>query len=1131
MLDAKERAMESSCSRQQELEAGIAALEAQRAVLGDAIVDALLRPAREKLADLQAEAASHGSQKLRQVTILFLDVVGSTTLSQHLDPEDVGAVMDGFLSRGTAVVGAHGGRVLQYAGDNILAAFGADRSAEDDAERAVRCGLALLELGRTLGAEVLGAFGHAGVDVRVGIHTASVLLGGGVDDAGSIRGLGVNIAARLEQTAPPSSVQISQDTLGFVRGLFEVEPRPAQLVKGLDAPLICFLVRRANVGSLRDATRGIEGVETQMVGRANELAVLQRAFERLHTQTGPALVHVVADAGLGKSRLLAEFVRWISGRPERALLLRGTTTPQTLSRPFGLLCDLMTRALGIAADDTLTDMRARFQQQIATLFADEQPDRAEGHAHLLGHLFGLDWQDSPHLRGVLQDPKQIRSRAFHVAGQVLLRLARREGCPALLLIEDLHWADGESLEFLDGLVEFDRGEALLVVGFTRPLLFERAVGWRDSGGARERIDLHPLDANQSHALASELLKRMPEIPTELHELLTNGAEGNPFYMEELVRMLIDKGTITTGRTWSFDAEALPATHVPATLVGVLQSRLDGLPAAELLALQQASIIGPVFTDRALLALDLEARSALPGLVRRGLLVCDPQGAEEGGTCEYAFRHHILCTVTYGTVLRPARRAGHASLARWLVANAEHADGRHGDLFGTAADHFERAGEVADAVEFHARAAEHAVARFAHAAVLEHVRRALSLLEVSTVDAAAVQAPIRWRLLLAREQSNRLTARRAEQSADLATLGALADTLALDSAHAELARRRAGLAQTLADWPTAERETREAMRLADRLGDPAGRLAAQVVLALALRGQGRLADAQALAERALAESRERGLKQREWSFLRALALIYETQGCEMKSAEMELLAMAIARETGDRVGEAIGLDCMGQVAIYVGDLPKAQSSFEEALQLQDQLGLRSAQAHTLVYLAAVLLWQGDEARALEVASRALQAALSTQHRYAQAWAHYRCGEAALSLGLHAQAAQAMAAAVEAAQTLKVGLVHAAMAGRASVALAQGALSEALQHVAPLLAQPLPLGIVPDTTFHPELVALTCHEVLRAVGDRRAEEWLARAHALMHAVANGVGDQRDSHLRAMPHRRRIDSAWQTRLGASS
>ena len=181
----------------------------------------------------------------------------------------VGSRMDGTLSRGTAVVEAHRGKVLQYAGDSILAAFGADRAAEDDVERAVRCGLALLNLGKALRAEVQAAHGHTSFDFRVGIHSGDVLLGGRVDEEGTIHGIAVNIAARMEQSAPPGGLRISHETYAHVRGVFDVEPQPPLSVKGVDTPLRTYLVLRARPRAFRVATRGIEGVETRMIGRAN----------------------------------------------------------------------------------------------------------------------------------------------------------------------------------------------------------------------------------------------------------------------------------------------------------------------------------------------------------------------------------------------------------------------------------------------------------------------------------------------------------------------------------------------------------------------------------------------------------------------------------------------------------------------------------------------------------------------------------------------------------------------------------------------------------------------------------------------------------------------------------------------
>jgi len=1114
-----------------QLEAAIAALEAQRAVLGDAVVASALGPMRARLAALRAAAATPAAaaQTLKQVSILFMDVVGSTRMTQRLDPEDTSALMDGTLARAAAIVGEHRGKVLQYAGDSLLAAFGADQAAEDDAERAVRCGLALCRLGGAVRAELQRTHGTIDDDnsdafaVRVGVHTGEVLLGGGVSEAGTIRGINVNIAARLEQTAPPGAVRISHDTQALVRGVFDVEAQPPLQVKGVDAPLRSYLVVRELPSLRRGMSRGVEGAATPMVGRADELETLQHAFAAIASEPALSVVGVVGEAGIGKSRLVDEFVRWAQTRNDRVVVVRGGTTPQTAGRPFGLLADVATRYLRIADDDAMDTARAKVRDGIARLVADDDPAAAEPHAHLLGHLLGIDWQGSAHLQGILQDAKQIRNRAFHAAAFMLRRTAVLAGCPLVVVLEDLHWADDESLDFLAYLADVNGDVPTLVLAVTRPTLFERRPGWLEAHGRHRRVDLAPLDGRASRELARALLRKLREVPVALRDLVTGAAEGNPFYMEELVQMLVDQQAIAVdGDAWALHERALQSTRLPTTLTGVLQARIDGLPAAERLALQQASVIGPVFWDRALFALDASAAAALPGLVGRGL-VWAREGSAVEGFGEYAFRHHLLHQVAYGTVLKRDRRELHGRLAEWLQSQSEHGGVRAGDVLAIVAHHYEAAADDARAAEFHARAAEHAAERFAHAAVLLHAERALALLDglAARDNATPEHESLRWRVLLAREKTNHLQGRRAEQRRDLEALDALARAAADDRRRAKVAVRCANLARIDADWAASERHSRDAMRWAGAASDDVLRLQGQVSLAIALRGRGQLDDATALAKAGLAEASERGLKHIAWGYLRALALITESQGDEVASAEMERQALRIARELGDRFAEAIGLDCMGQVAILVGDLDEAQRSFEDALHLQRELGLRSQEAHALAYLAAVLFWRGDEARALVVARQALEMSVASGARYPEAWAQYRLGEAQATLGRHAEASASFAAAAALARDIGVGLERTAVAGLARVAMAQGDVATALRHVETLMAGPQPDVAAPDTTFHPELVALTCHEVLARVGDPRAAEWLERARALLWAVADRIPDaaQRRAHVAAMPHRRAI------------
>ena len=1138
-------------AERQQLEAGIAALEAQRGLLGDAVVDASVAGLRARLAALSsapAAPAPEPAQTLRQVSILFLDVVGSTTLSQRLDTEAISAVMDDALSRGTAIVQAHRGKVLQYAGDNILAAFGVDEAREDDAERAVHCGLALLELGHTLGAEVLARHSHSGFNIRVGIHTGGVLLGGGVDAEGTIRGISVNIAARMEQTAPAGALRISHDTYAQVRGLFEVDTQEPLAVKGVDAPVQTYLVQRAKPRQFRISTRGIEGVATKMIGRDAELGALQAAYHCLFEQRQLAAVTVVAEAGIGKSRLLYEFEAWSEARPESFFLFRGRATPATGTQAFGLLRDIIAWRFQINDDDTIEAARKKMEDGIVPLFIhDDGPDLAEGHAHLLGHLIGIEWKASRHIRGILDDPKQIRNRAFHAAAQLLRRVSASEHLPIVLQLEDLHWADGETMDFLNYVAEVNRDVALLVLSFTRPTLFERRVDWLSTEGLHQRIDLQPLDTHDSRDLANELLKKLPEIPAALRELLIGHAEGNPFYMEELVKMLIDQGAICTGEPWSVNAEKLIVTRVPSTLTGVLQARLDGLPRAEKRALQQASVVGSVFWDQALAAVEALAAEQLPALVQRELTLPRADAAVEGlraGLREYAFRHQVLHQVTYDTVLKRHKREGHARVAQWLAGLTEQGSLRAGDFLGLAAEHFEQAGDEAGAAEFHARAAEHAGQRLAHDRVLLHVGRALALLAGPAQGTDLAQAELRWRLLGVRAKTLQLQARRDEQAADLDALDAMAEVLDDDRRRAETAWGRGIRAMRMADWAETERAARHGLACATRAGDDSLRLHSLRLLAAAQMFQGDIAAGRALAQQGLAEAGRLGLRAVEAGMLNVLSIAAESQGDLVGSLDLDRQSLQALRDTGDRVNEAIVLSNLGGGWLNLGDLAQARRELDAALQLLRANGDRVIEGLTLASLSMLALRQGDETRALALARQALDIAVAAQAREMEAVAALRLGNAELALGRPDAARQAYAQARERALDIDDPVQHDASAGLARVALAErGAAlastavpelaAEGALHVLQPLLDHLAAGGTLDGTEEPRLIELTVHQALALAGDPRAADWLARAHTELMAQADAISQHsadatlRHGFLNNIPHHRDIVAAWATHL----
>ena len=536
-------------------------------LLGDARIAGHLRP-RGDNGGMNPPALPPAPQR-RLVTVLFLDVVGSTALSSELDPEDVSEVMDGALKRFAAVVEAHGGRVLQFAGDSLLAAFGADLAREDDAERAVHAGLALLAAAREHAAQVQRERGLGDFGVRVGAHTGHVLLGGGVDADGTIRGFTVNIAARMVQSAPAGAVRISHDTWRHVRGVFDVQAQPPLQVKGHDAPLVTYLVRAARPRAFRVPGRGIDGIETPLIGRKPELARLLAAFEEVAAGGGLRSVTLVAEAGLGKSRLLHEFQQRLDLHPQRCWLLLGRSHPGSQQRPYGLLRDLLAWRLQIADSDNAEQARSRLVQGLLPFFAADGEEAALRQAEMLGQLIGLDFSASPRLAGFLREPRLLRDGALAAFATWLQRLAASDGAPVVMLLDGLQWADDASLDALLQLrtrIELP----LLLLMAARPALTERRADWGHGWERHATITLAALAAAERPALMRALLQRVADVPAPLLAQIDAQAEGNPYYAEELVLMLIDDGVIDT-RTepWRVQPERLVAARIPGTLVGVL----------------------------------------------------------------------------------------------------------------------------------------------------------------------------------------------------------------------------------------------------------------------------------------------------------------------------------------------------------------------------------------------------------------------------------------------------------------------------------------------------------------------------------------------------------------------------------
>jgi class 3 adenylate cyclase/tetratricopeptide (TPR) repeat protein len=717
-----------------QLKQTIAEMEAQRPTLGDEVVDAALAPLRAKLDELaallQAQLAQPPSEPALQrklVSLLFMDIAGSTAIAQHMDPEDVRELFDIALKKLAVPVESHSGHVTRFMGDGFLAVFGAPTAREHDPEQAIRAGLEIISTARDLAPELKNEWHIADFQVRVGINTGLVALGGLTEAQDTLMGAAVNLAARLESAAPPGGLLISHDTYRHVRGLFDVEFQEPIQAKGFDQPVPVYRVLHLKPRAFRTHTRGVEGVETPMIGRQNELTYLQDALLAAIEESEGQLITITGEAGMGKSRLLYEFQNWVEPLPPPPVrFFEGRGRQEAQGLPYDLLRGMFEFRYQIQDDDPAEVARQKMVDGLMAVFGSEQ--EGEMRAHLISQMLGFDFSLSPHLRGVLGDAEQLRNRGRSYLAEFFETLSSQ--ALVLVFLEDIHWADDSSLDTFSWLGERLSRLPMLVVCAARPTLFERRPYWGEGLDYHRRVDLEPLSRRESRQLVAEIFRLADHLPDELRDLVVEGAEGNPFYLEELVKMLVEDGVIVKGeQTWQVHPQRLAQVEVPPTLAGVLQARLDSLSLEERTVLQQASVVGRQFWDRVVAHIQA-AGGGSPQLVPEMLstlrtkeMIYRREGSTFSGSREFSFKHDILREVTYESVLKRLRRSYHSLVADWLI-NQDHL--HSGEHNGLIAGHLLQANRNEQAGEFFLQAGQAALDTYANVEAESHFRKALGL---------------------------------------------------------------------------------------------------------------------------------------------------------------------------------------------------------------------------------------------------------------------------------------------------------------------------------------------------------------------------------------------------------------------
>jgi predicted ATPase/class 3 adenylate cyclase len=1104
-------------SKIEQLERAIAAQEGLRGALDDAIVETTIAALRKQLDELKPLAKAEQQRKL--MTVLFVDVAGSTELLSGLDPEENLAIMDAALHQLAEPVERLGGRVLRFMGDGYLAVFGLPQARENDPEMAVRAGLEVLETARAIAGRLEREHNLDRFQVRVGLNTGLVVAGGITEGEATIMGPAVNLAARLESSAPPGGLLVSQHTHQHVRGLFDYEPVEAIQAKGFPEPVQAYLVERARPRAFRLETRGVEGIETPMIGREAELSSLQEAFRGVDQGQGGKFVTVIGEAGLGKSRLLAEFETWLEGQATGCELLKSRASLETQEMPYGLLRNLIAQRVGILDDDSGPEVRKKivgaFQGAVG-----EVPN-LERNAHFVGQLLGYDFRDSPHLRGVLEDPRQIHDRALVYLVEYLKALSTDR--PLAIFLDDVHWADGSSLDAFFHLFHELSGQQVLVIALTRTSLFERRPSWGD-GERYQQLALRPLSNQESQQLVGEVLQKVKDLPGRLRDLIIENAEGNPFYLEEMIRMLVENGVIVkSDPAWRVQADRLGEVRIPPTLTGVIQARLDSLPAKEHRVLQQASVIGRVFWDEAVCYIDKDVTpEGMNGLMESaeikrnlGTLQAREMIFEQGtsafsGAREYLFKHAVLREVTYESVLKRMRRVYHGLVADWLIAHGDKA----GNVTGLIAGHLEKAEKVADALEYLGQAAEFAASNYAIDEALDFYTRALAL----TSEKDLVR---RYTLLRGRMNVFKLQGDRAAQRGDLEELTSIAGNLEDDRKRVAISLDWAWLFYWLGDFPEMIVAARRALDLAEvaELDDLAG--PAHNALAWARHQMGEHESAHTQAKIALDLARKTDSRPEEKNALVAVSTVNSALGNYTAARSYSEQALALARDSGDPAQEAAALNNLGVPLTLLGHFESARDMYQQLVDISRDIGYVVSETTGMINLSWVKSAQGKWAETVDYAQAGVKLARKIRNDEALAECLTWLGHGWLGLGKPEQAKVAYQESLQLRRALEQpNLAMGALAGLARAALSQGDPTLALKGVEEILSF-LEGGGSLNGTWEPARIYLVCFQVLEEAGDERAEEILEEAYTFLKGRAALIAneDDRRSYLENVPWHREI------------
>ncbi len=592
-----------------------------------------------------SDAAAAPVAERRLVSVLFADLVGFTTLSESRDAETVRELLSRYFEMASDIIGRYGGTIEKFIGDAVMAIWGAPTAHEDDAERAVRSALDLVEAVRRLGQEV-----DAELMLRAGVTTGEAAVTLGATNQGMVAGDLVNTASRLQSIAPPGTVLVGEATFQAASGAIAFEPAGEQLLKGKQSPVPAY--RALRVVAKRGGAGRSEQLEAPFVGRGPELRMLKDFHAATAVERRPRLVSIMGQGGIGKTRLIWEFQKYMDGVTEVVYWHQGRSPAYGEGITFWALAEMVRSRAEILDVDEPATARSKLAASLEEWVTDDA-ERGWLEPRLL-QLLGLE-------SGEGERPDR---ESLFAAWRVYFERIAEHGV-VVLVFEDLQWADGGLLDFIDHLMEWSRDRPLYLITMARPELLDRRPDWGAGRRSFTSLLLEPLGEADMRDLLTGLVPGLPEVVVAR---VLGRAEGIPLYAVETVRMLLAEGKLERDKDAYRPVGDLSELSVPPSLHALIAARLDALEPVDRSLLGAASVIGKTFDMEALTAVsgadadDVAAR--LASLARRELLSreIDPRSPEQG---QYGFVQGLIREVAYGTLARRDRRKLHIAAARYF----------------------------------------------------------------------------------------------------------------------------------------------------------------------------------------------------------------------------------------------------------------------------------------------------------------------------------------------------------------------------------------------------------------------------------------------------------------------------------